>query len=373
MTTRVLIIGGTGNFGGVIARLLAPDANLHLLIASRSRERAQAFVATLTAANPPDAIALDIDSDLIPTLSQARPDIVVHTTGPFQHQNHRVAEACARLPCHYIDLADARDFVAGITALDAPFRAANRLAISGASSVPCLTAAVIDHYRAHFARLRTVDYGISATQQTNRGLATTSAILSYVGKPFSTRRHGNDIAIWGWQGTRTHRYPELGRRLLADCDIPDLALFPIRYPDLETITFGAGHELAVVHMGLWALSWLVRLRIFNSLQPIGPALLRLSFLFDPFASGSSAFHMTLTGDAPDGKPHSETFHIIAHSGDGPLIPCMPAILLVRALAAGTLRATGARPCLDLIDLPTYCAALRGHDISIHPDPIAHAL
>ena len=52
----------------------------------------------------------------------------------------------------------------------------------------CLTAAVIDHYRPGFRRIESVDYGISAAQQTNRGLATTSAVLSYVGKPFTTMK-----------------------------------------------------------------------------------------------------------------------------------------------------------------------------------------
>ena len=51
-----------------------------------------------------------------------------------------------------------------------------------------LTTAVIDHYRPGFRRIESVDYGISAAQQTNRGLATTSAVLSYVGKPFTTMK-----------------------------------------------------------------------------------------------------------------------------------------------------------------------------------------
>src|SRR3546814_2872492 len=70
------------------------------------------------------------------------------------------------------------------------FKAKDVLVVSGASSVPCLTAAVIDAYLPAFARLDAVDYGISAAQHTNRGLATTSAVLSYVGKSMTMLRDG---------------------------------------------------------------------------------------------------------------------------------------------------------------------------------------
>ena len=165
---RVLIIGGYGNFGGYIARALAGDDAIRVLIAGRSCEKVIAFAESLTATNPAEGHALDIDGDIAGAIAALAPDIVIHTTGPFQSQDYRVAQACIAQGCHYVDLADARSFVAGVGALDAPARAAGVLVVSGASSVPCLTAAVIDDYLPHFARLESVDYGISAAQQTDR-------------------------------------------------------------------------------------------------------------------------------------------------------------------------------------------------------------
>jgi hypothetical protein len=185
-----LVIGGYGNFGTYIARSLAPDPQVRLLIGGRSQAKADAFASGLGAANPAEGYAVDIDRDLAAVLAHAKPDVVIHTTGPFQQQDYRVAQACIAQGCHYLDLADARHFVTGIVRLDAAARARNLLVVSGASSVPCLTAAVVDRYRPDFARLERVDYGISAAQQTNRGLATTSAVLSYVGRPFTRLRGG---------------------------------------------------------------------------------------------------------------------------------------------------------------------------------------
>lgn len=367
MVMRVLIIGGYGNFGSYIARSLATDTNIRLLIGGRSPEKAHAFASSLAAAHPAEGHMLDIDSDLSEALTRIAPDIVIHTTGPFQTQDHRVARACIASGCHYIDLADAREFVATIGQLDTQAKEKRVLLISGASSVPCLTAAVIDEFLPSFARLENVDYGISAAQHTNRGLATTSAVLSYVGKPMTMLRDGAMKTVFGWEDTHAERYPGLGWRLFGNCDIPDLTLFPRRYPTLRSMRFAAGHELKLLHVGTRFLGALVRLRLISSLSAHAELLLRFAFLFDRFGSGRSGFHMFLTGIGHDGKPVQRRFMIIARSGHGPYIPCMPAILLARRLAKGEIERRGATPCVDLIDLDTYVTALRGLDISIVRD------
>ena len=302
MMKRVLIIGGYGNFGSYIARALASDPAIRLLIGGRSVEKATRFIAGLETANLAEAHRIDIDAGVGAALAAIAPDIVIHTTGPFQTQDYRVACACIAQGCHYLDLADARDFVARIGSLDAAAKAKGVLIVSGASSVPCLTAAVIDHYLPGFERLDSIDYGISAAQQTNRGLATTSAILSYVGKPFETIRDGKPISVFGWQDTHCERYPELGRRWFGNCDIPDLALFPSRYPQLQNLSFAAGHELAILHFGTWLLGWAVRLGLVRSLAPHAERLLRIAFIFDWMGTSRSGFHMYLSGAGKSGGP-----------------------------------------------------------------------
>lgn len=364
MVARVLIIGGYGNFGSYIAQKLAACPDIQLLIGGRSQAKGLVFAASLAALNPAQAHEIDINEDLHAAFERIAPDIVIHTTGPFQTQDHRVAMACIARRCHYLDLADARNFVATIDTLDAQARAANVLVVSGASSVPCLTAAVIDEYLPQFSELESVDYGISAAQQTNRGLATTSAVLSYVGKPMTQLRDGTMQTVIGWAGTHVEHYPELGARLLGNCDIPDLSLFPARYRTLRSMRFAAGHELKILHIGTLALASLVRIGLIGNLSDHASWLLKLAFLFDRFGSGRSGFHMILKGRGLDGAPRVHRFYLIARSGHGPYIPCMPAILLAKQLAAGKLPRRGAMPCVDLIDLTTYLDALKGLDLSV---------
>ena len=288
---RILILGGYGNFGSHIVRALAPERGIRLIIAGRSIERAWDFAVSIDAANPAESIALDIRSGFESAMRQAAPDLVIHTVGPFQGQGYEVAEACIRIGCHYVDLADGRAFVAGIAALDERAKAAGVLVVSGASSVPCLTAAIVDEAIERFASLEALDYGISAAQQTNRGLATASSVLSYVGRPFTSLLNGTARTVYGWQDLHVEHYPELGARLFGNCDIPDLELFPSRYPSLRTIRFCAGHEITLVHLGTWLLSWAVRLGLSPPLGGHSKRLLGWSFLLDRLASSRSGFHM----------------------------------------------------------------------------------
>ncbi|HWC56859.1 MAG TPA: hypothetical protein VG434_07825, partial [Sphingomicrobium sp.] len=220
----------------------------------------------------------------------------------------------------------------------------------------------IDRYRPRFERLESAVYGIAAAQATNRGLGTAAAILSYVGKPFTILAGGRRCTVHGWQGLHAVRYPELGTRLFGYCDIPDLELFPARYPDLRDVRFVAGHEVKLVHIGTWLLSWIVRLGLVKSLSPYAERLLKLSFLFDPLGSDKSGFHMFLRGMRKDGKPAEIRIFMIARQVHGPNIPCIPAILLARRLAAGQRIEAGARPCLDLITLDEIMHAIATLDI-----------
>ena len=360
---RVLIIGGYGNFGSYISDRLARDSDIQLIIAGRSGSKAESLANSLDSAHRSETIEMDIERNFDKTLNQVNPDIVIHTSGPFQTQGYQVAKACIEFGCHYLDLADGRHFVEGIEALDDAAKDKGVLVISGASSVPCLSAAIIDHYLPEFDQLETLDYGITTAQKTNRGLATTSAILGYVGKPFTTLIDGNRSDIYGWQDLHSRRYRKLGKRMLGNCDIPDLALFPKRYPDLKTIRFYAGFEIKFIHLGLWAISGLVRSGAIWHLQRLAPLLLRISFLFDWAGSDNSGFHMELLGIGTNGKRKQITFELTARQGHGPLIPCMPAILLTCKLVDGSLEQAGAYPCVGFITRDEYLEGLGDLDIT----------
>ena len=363
MINRILIIGGYGNFGSYITKTLAKEGNIQIIIAGRSIDKAKKLISTTQSTHSIESVVLDINDDIRDSLVDLDVNIVIHTSGPFQAQGYEVAETCIDLGIHYIDLADGREFVENISSLNESANKKEVLVISGASSVPCLTSSLVDYYANEFKAIESLDYGITTAQKTTRGLATTAAILGYTGKAFKTLVNGEQTKIYGWQGLHFRRYKNLGLRLLGNCDVPDLELFPIRYPDIKTIRFYAGLELPFIHITLWMLSWLVRMKLIKNLQNAAPLLLRLSFLFDWLGTANSAFHMNLSGKDNAGKSKTVTFELVARSGDGPYIPCMPAILLAKKLVNKEIKDTGAYPCIGFITRDEYLGALSEMDVT----------
>jgi len=363
MIKRILIIGGYGNFGQFISKKLATEKNIQIIVGGRSIKKAKEFILNIDTANEAEAVEIDINKDFALSLSRIKPNIVIHTSGPFQTQGYEVAHACIALAIHYIDLADGRDFVDNIVELNEYAKENNVLIMSGASSVPCLTSALVNQYKNKFEKLDSLEYCITTAQKTARGLATTEAILGYTGKPFNTLINGKQRKIYGWQGLKVRKFQELGWKLMGNCDVPDLSLFPKYFPELKTIRFYAGLEIPFIHITLWILSWIVRVGLIKNLQKAAPILLRISSMFDWLGSDNSAFHMRFSGEGKNGVQKTTTFELIARSGDGPFIPCMPVILIAKKLVNGEISDIGAFPCIGFISLDEYLDALSDMDIS----------
>ena len=252
---------------------------------------------------------------------------------------------------HYIDLSDGRDFVAGFgAAIDVAAKQANRLAVTGASTLPALSSAVIDNLAPQFATIRSIDTIIAPAQSAARGTATLAGALSYAGKPFSGWEQGTWRARHGWQDVRRVDAGPVGKRLSAVCDVPDLVLFPVRYPGVEDVRFRAALDVGVQHLAIALLAALRRAGLNISIDKLAPHLDRIATWFDRFGSDVGGMTVTLAGTASNGQPLRLRWHVRAPGRDGPEIPCMAAILLARKLAAGTIGHVGAMPYVGLIPL-----------------------
>ena len=355
---RVLVIGGYGFFGSRLVELLSRQPNLHVLIGGRSQAAAQALADRLAphATTRLEACFLDIDAPSFEaTLTALRLDAVVHTAGPFQGQDYRVAQACIAASAHYIDLADGRAFVAGIGILDAAASQAGVLVTSGASSVPALSCAAVDSLAKDMAQVTAIDIGISPGNRTERGLSTVRAILGYCGQPLP----GGTI---GWRGSYRHAYPApVGIRLLSPCDVPDLVLLGPRFPGHPAVRFGAGLELGFLHRGMNLMALLAQRGLVRDWASYAPLLKRMADWFRHWGTDAGAMHVRVRGLLPNGEPTSRGWTLLATHGDGPYVPTLAAAALVRRLAASMPAPAGARPCLGLLSLEDFAreaAALR---------------
>lgn len=361
---KVLLIGGYGFFGRRLAERLALDPLLHVRIAGRDMTAAQALADSLnrrTAAARFSALRIDVcESGLATRIRASRADMVIHAGGPFQGQGYAVARACIEAGVHYADLADGRDFVSGITTLDADARQADLFVTSGASSVPALSSAVVDELAGNFSELHGIDVGISPGNRTERGLATVGAILGYCGAAFPQWRAGRWQQAFGWQGLRRQNYlAPVGGRWLANCDVPDLQLFPERYPGVQRVSFGAGLELPLLHFGVWLMSGMRRAGLMQNWSRHAAILKKLSDLFIRFGSDAGAMHVELDGLGIDGAKQRRRWTLIAANGDGPYVPVLAGAILAGKLARNQITRRGAFPCIGILKLEDFRDAMHG--------------
>lgn len=347
----VIVVGGYGGFGARLSRRLAADG-WAVLVAGRNFSAAQRLAAELPNAR---ALVVDRNADLAPALEAHRPFLLVDAAGPFQGSGYQVAEACLACGVHYVDLADARDFVCGIERLDAAARAAGVVVVSGGSSVPALSGAVIADLSRGMEAVRSVVMSISASNRATVGPSVAAAILSYVGKPVRLWRGRRWQQETGWHRLLREAFsiPSRApvRRLVALADVPDHAIFPASVHGKPATIFRAGPELAFQLLTLWLLSWPVKWGWVRSLSPFARWLLPLQKLSARFGTDRSAMAIEIKG-LVDGEPVTRRWTLIAEEGDGPEIPTIAAHVLANAIAQGRL-APGARHAAGQVQLAEF--------------------
>jgi hypothetical protein len=362
------VLGASGQFGKRLCRRLIGLDGLVLLLGGRDQAKLERTRAGLVAERPGAMVELtpcDASTSGLPDLLRSRQvNLVVHLAGPFQGQDYRVARACLEAGVPYIDMADGREFVAQFASLDGAARARGLPLIAGASTVPALSSAVVDAALPKFAALTSIDYGISASLKTGLGSATLQAVLSYCGRPYQVLRDGASATIYGLGRPRRHEFPPpVHRRVIVDCDIPDHALFPARYPGLRHMDFGSGIDVPGLAHALALMSRCVRRGWVADWNFLRASVHFFMTAAKPFGSGHSGFFMRCEGCDEAGHPESMLLEIVARDGSGLEIPVTPVVALIKRMLAGEPIPAGAYPCMGLFSLAEFQRELASFPIT----------
>lgn len=367
---RLLIVGGYGTFGGRIVQLLETEPRLTLIVAGRSPGKAKAYCKGRDLARARLVPALfDRDGDLAAQLAALAPDIVVDASGPFQaygEGRYRLIEACMAERINYLDLADGSDFVAGVASFDAAAKEAGVFVLSGVSSFPVLTAAVVRRLSSEMARVERIHGGIAPSPFAGVGENVIRAIASYAGRPVRLVRDGRPAE--GRPLTEQMRATiappgrvPLRNKLFSLVDVPDLNALPALWPEAKTVWMGAGPVPEVLHRALIGLAWLVRAGLIPTLSPLAPLM---HWATNRLAWGEHRGGMFVEVEGVDaaGGPVKRSWHLLAEGDDGPLIPSMAVAALVGKALDGRMSAPGARAAVRDLELEDYEKLFAGRTI-----------
>jgi saccharopine dehydrogenase-like NADP-dependent oxidoreductase len=356
----ILILGGYGVFGGRLARLLADDARLALIIAGRSLAKASSFCTELQGKARITPLAFDRDGDVSRQLGEAKPDMLVDASGPFQaygEDPYRVVRAAIGLGIDYLDLADGSAFVEGIGAFDDEARPTGVFALSGVSTCPALTAAVVRRLAQGMARLDRVTAGIAPSPHARVGVNVLRAVASYAGRRIRLTREG--ARTTGFALTETRRFTiappghlPLESRVFSLVDVPDLEILPRLWPSLRNVWFGMGPTPAFLHRIFILLARLVRLRLLPDIGPLAPMMHGVldKLRFGPHRGG---MFVKVEGLGSTGEKRARSWHMVAEGDDGPFIPSMAAAAIISRCLEGRRPEAGARHAAREVELADY--------------------
>lgn len=335
--TMVLIIGGYGVFGGLLAKRLLAEGRYDIAIAGRSHAKASQFC-EVNGGTPVTLNRTD-KASIIAAIKSVNASVIIDAAGPFDDVMS-VVEAAIESQINYIDLADNADFVSGITRFHQPGRDAGIVMISGASSVPCISSAAVEALSADMQRINTIDAAIIPGNRAPRGLAVIKSILDQAGKPFAITRNGTseNVTCWGdlhKASLHIDGIEPINNRWTSFIRVPDTDIFPTRF-QAKTVTFRAGLELRLLHGGLWLMAWLPRLGLIHSLRPISKLVQTVAQWFEHIGSDRGGMFVEVEGVDRNGAPCRKRWTLIAEEGDGPNIPATPAYLYLHALTEGSI-------------------------------------
>lgn len=354
---RVLVVGGAGVFGSRLVEGLVAAGIADAVVGGRSLAPAEALAARLRRETPGcvvEAVVLDARTVTPEALTATGATVVVDAAGPFQDAEPTVARAAIAAGIDYLDLADARGFVARFPDLDAAAKAAGTIAVTGMSSTPALSHAVLDAMTAGWRRIDRVEVGISPGNWAPRGRSVVAAILSWAGRPVRAFADGDWQVRSGWSGTVRRRIGDLGPRLLALAETADLDLLAARFRPRDAALFRAGLELPLLHRGLAAAAWLPRLGMVRSLVPLAGAVRLLAALLGRFGSDRGGMLVEAAGRDAEDRPVLARWTLVAEAGDGPFVPTLPALALIRRLTADRRSLVpGARAGAGLLPLAAF--------------------
>ena len=348
----VSILGGYGIFGGRVAQALALDRECQVRVVGRRARIGGTFAHRIGADfrkcsdNARETLRRAIDGSFL----------VIHAAGPFQGAGYDVALACLEAGAHYLDLADAREFVAGIGRLDGAARERGLMVASGVSSTPAITSALIAELATEFGRIETIHTALSPGNQNPRGEATIAAVLSYLGRTIRFWQDGKWVERPGWGDVvRLSFPPPVGRRRVHNCEVPELELFPSIF-QARTVRFSAGLELDALN---YLLSFCALLCRWFKLDFTRHArfFLNASLLLFPLGTTNGALAIWVKGRDRSGGSIERTIALVTDF-DGPATPSAAAIILARKVLRDGPPRVGAFPCVGLLTLEELLEHLR---------------
>jgi len=229
-TQKVLVVGGNGYFGRLLADDLARIPGCNVTVASR---HAGVFA------------DLRDEASLRKVLDGT--SVAICAAGPYQELPTTLAELCVQNGIHYIDLADDRYFVRKIRLIAKQTASCRSAVCTGWSTVSALSGLLAKIASDQMTIIDSIRIQMAPGNHGARHTGTIASLMHSVGQPLLLFRDGSWRSVTGWSDPRDFVFPApIGIRRGYIVDVPDHDTFPELF-GVRTVEFRAGAELQILN------------------------------------------------------------------------------------------------------------------------------
>jgi short subunit dehydrogenase-like uncharacterized protein len=329
---KVLVFGGYGTFGSLVSRELAAR-NAVVTIAGRDKRKAETFAREL--GDRHRGIAADVGDATSCREAIADHAVVANCAGPFQHFDATLLEVCLETGCHYVDIADDRDYCATVRKYHDDFVRRQRAAVYGCSSLPAISGALaLLPQKDRSERPNRARVTLFIGNNNPKGGAAIRSLVGSLGKPIPAPQG----VLHCFRGREVVPLPPpIGRRAAFDFTSPEYDLFPDLL-GVSSVSVKVVFELRLSNFLFAALALLG--------QSYGECTARLlERVGGSIRWGTSSAAIMTELFYPDGSTARATFYGHDH---GQRLAALPCALAALSLCKERSSAAGAMTCYDLL-------------------------
>ncbi len=329
---RIVVIGGTGFFGGAIIRHLRALGHAPLAASRRGVD-----------------MQIDAEDRAVLRNRLLPGDVVIDAAGPFLRRTTALVETAMEKGFDVIDMADSIIYARAVAALEDRINASGICVLTSCSTHSAVSAALVALSGVKEPR-RARSLLVPVTRET-ASPTVVSAFLPSVGRPVEIFRNGTPALATGWRATHHFRLPPRRGYLIASTDVWAL---PRAFPTLRGVdawldvnAFMGNQILAAA--ALTALSRRLLLQVM-------PRLLPLTRIIGRRWGGASVEVEDTEGWVAGAMLSAER--------DGYLTAIAPAVLAASTLATETFPHVGLVPAHKLVEPHALTAYLARHGIRL---------
>ena len=356
----LIIFGGTGVFGSLVAEDLLAHTDARLTLAGRSadglRQVARPFGDRVTTA------VADIGDAESVTRAVSGSAGVICCAGPFQKLSLNVLRAAIDCRVPYADLADSREYVNAVDELQDPIRRAGIRVLTGLSTVPGTSSLLVHLASQSIQRIDVVHIAFLIGNRNRKGEGSVRSLLGSVGDRIRVPRDGGTATatVWTEREPVDFRLP-VGRRAMYWIDAPDYDVLPEQF-ELRSVTCKCGFDVDLLNRSL---AWLGAMRRMTGVpvQRLSSVLVGMSRALGMFGSDVGALRVEVLGTAA-GKPR-RFVGVITADRVGQRIAAIPAAVAGASFWKGEAQGGGIMPMHAWIEPSRYFGELEQRGIRCH--------